>query len=246
MQTTWIPERSSMTFKQPTPLKVIAIGDSVIYGYGDPIGGGWVERLRRHWMSLDNGGHILYNLGVRGDGVTQVLHRLDHEYSVRGELRNKYPDLIIISVGVNDSARLGRPNGKQFTPEEDFQKKIETLLDVAQSLSNVVFVGMVPVDQTKMPFLDCLYYNHADQEHYKEITIESCRQRHIPYLDIFKQWQNQREDWIKARLSPDGLHPNTRGYQNLFETIINWQPIQQLEYLKKPCLISRRETSAAS
>ncbi len=149
MQTSWSPQLTSTTFKVPTPLKVIAIGDSLIYGYGDPLGGGWVERLRRQWMSSE--GHILYNLGVRGDGVTQVLQRLEHEYSVRGELRNQYPDLIIISVGVNDSARLGRPNGKHFTPEEKFQNKIETILEVAQRLSNVIFVGMVPVDQAKMP-----------------------------------------------------------------------------------------------
>jgi len=32
-------------------LRVTAFGDSLIYGYGDPINGGWVEQLRRQWMS---------------------------------------------------------------------------------------------------------------------------------------------------------------------------------------------------
>ena len=30
--------------------RIVAIGDSLIYGYGDPEGGGWVERLRRRWQ----------------------------------------------------------------------------------------------------------------------------------------------------------------------------------------------------
>ncbi|MCZ8162768.1 MAG: G-D-S-L family lipolytic protein, partial [Microcystis sp. LE19-196.1B] len=39
------------------PLKIVALGDSLVYGYGDPVGGGWAERLRRLWM--DSAGHAL-------------------------------------------------------------------------------------------------------------------------------------------------------------------------------------------
>ncbi len=42
-------------------LRIIAIGDSLIYGYGDSEGGGWVERLRRKWMESEQD-HVLYNL----------------------------------------------------------------------------------------------------------------------------------------------------------------------------------------
>ena len=94
------------------PLRVIAIGDSLVYGYGDHEGGGWTERLRRCWMDPRGAGHALYNLGVRGDGVQQVLKRLEQEYGCRGELRHRTPDLIVISVGTNDSARVGRPDGR--------------------------------------------------------------------------------------------------------------------------------------
>lgn len=53
------------------PLRIIAIGDSLVYGYGDKEGGGWVERLRRHWMNSPQD-HVLYNLGIRGDRTSQV------------------------------------------------------------------------------------------------------------------------------------------------------------------------------
>lgn len=121
----------------PQPLKIVVLGDSLVYGFGDPEGGGWVERLRRQWMSPEASGHVLYNLGVRGDGVRQVAQRLEHEFRHRGELRHKVPDAIVLSVGVNDSARLGHSKGRNFTAFEDFQPDLSALLDQAQQLCAV-------------------------------------------------------------------------------------------------------------
>ncbi|WP_414563279.1 MULTISPECIES: GDSL-type esterase/lipase family protein [unclassified Anabaena] len=211
---------------QCQPLKIIALGDSLVYGFGDPERGGWVEQLRRWWMLPDSSGHVLYNLGVRGDRTQQVAQRLEVEFRHRGELRNRVPDLIILSVGVNDSARLARPNGKNYTDFSVFESEIAALLDQAQQLCPVLFVGMVPVDQAKMPFLDCFYYNHSDQYHYKEATKLACRQHQIPYLDIFDQWMARGESWWTKRLSTDGLHPNTLGYQALLEDVISWEPLK--------------------
>ncbi len=207
------------------PLKILALGDSLVYGFGDPEGGGWVERLRRWWMSPDNVGHILYNLGVRGDRTTQVAQRLEIEFRHRGELRNRVPDLIILSVGVNDSARLRRPDGRNYTEFADFETEIASLIEQAQQLCPVLFVGMIPVDETKMPFLDCLYYNHADQYRYKEATRLACLKKGIPYLDVFQKWMEQSEAWRLKRLTSDGLHPNTLGYQTLLEDVIHWEAI---------------------
>ncbi len=208
------------------PLKVIALGDSLIYGHGDFVGGGWVERLRRQWMSPQGEGHVLYNLGVRGDRTRQVAQRLEQEFNCRGELRNCVPDLILLSVGLNDSARVGKPNGKLYTNFEDFKQQIAYLLDVSQNLCPVLFIGMTPVDETKMPFMDCLYYNHFDQYRYKEATLQACQQRNIPYLDIFDIWLSRKTNWIDTQLGDDGLHPNVNGYQNLFADIMAWGSIE--------------------
>ena len=209
-----------------THLRILALGDSLIYGFGDPEGGGWVERLRRRWMSPEHQGHVLYNLGVRGDKVEQVSHRLEHEFRHRGELRHRVPDGIILSVGVNDSARLSRANGRNFTDFEDFQANLHTLLDRAQQLSQVFFVGMTPVNPAQMPFSGCLYYNHEDQHRYKEATRLSCLERRIPYLDIFDLWLARGQEWWLPRISSDGLHPNSAGYAALLEDVLNWEAIQ--------------------
>jgi lysophospholipase L1-like esterase len=230
MQTISVPSFTTTLSQKPQSLRIIALGDSLVYGYGDPVGGGWVERLRRQWMSPGAGDHVLYNLGIRGNGVIQVSERLEREWSNRGELRNRYPDLIILSVGVNDSARLGRLTGKLFTPFDEFQQQMTRLLDQAQNLCPVLFVGMTPIDESKMPFLDCLFYNHIDQERYKEATRIACQQRNIPYLDIFEIWKQRGENWLKSCLSLDGLHPNVQGYEALFKDITNWQPIRELSF----------------
>ncbi|BAY40841.1 lipolytic enzyme, G-D-S-L [Nostoc sp. NIES-2111] len=210
---------------QCQPLKIIALGDSLVYGFGDPEKGGWVEQLRRWWMLPGSSGHVLYNLGVRGDRTQQVAQRLEVEFRHRGELRNRVPDLIILSVGVNDSARLARPNGRNHTDFAVFESEIAALLDQAQQLCPVLFVGMVPVDEAKMPFVNCFYFNHADQYRYKEATRIACNQRQIPYLDIFDQWMARGDTWRNKRLTQDGLHPNTLGYQSLLEDVIHWEPL---------------------
>ncbi|MEM7761449.1 MAG: GDSL-type esterase/lipase family protein [Cyanobacteria bacterium P01_A01_bin.40] len=234
MQTILTPNSSFTTsnhcilqdkLRRKQPLKVIALGDSLIYGFGDFVGGGWVERLRREWMSPHGAGHVLYNLGVRGDRAHQVSQRLEQEFNCRGELRNRVPDLILLSVGVNDSARIGKPTGKQYTELNDFRQHIGHLLDVAQNLCPVLFVGMTPVNETKMPFMNCLYYNHLDQYRYKEATLQACQLRNIPYLDVFDLWLSRGTSWIETQLGEDGLHPNVSGYQSLFADIMAWESI---------------------
>ena len=183
MQTLAKPTLYQHSSRFNQPLKVIALGDSLVYGFGDPVGVGLVQRLRRYWIETDD--HILYNLGIRGDRVAQVSERLEQEFRYRGEIRNRVPYLILLSVVVNDTPRLGRPDGKSFTDFEFFQSQITALLEQAQQLCPILFVGMVPVNEEKMPFLDCLYFNHFDQYRYKEFTKHACQAKQIPYLDLF-------------------------------------------------------------
>jgi lysophospholipase L1-like esterase len=212
------------------PLKLVAFGDSLIYGFGDGVGGGWVERLRREWMLPESAGHVLYNLGVRGDRTSQVAQRLENEFRHRGELRNRVPDAIILSVGLNDSARVQSFTGRSYTDFEHFKTVLDNLLNLSQLLCPVIFVGMVPVDESKMPFQDCLYYSHADQYRYKEATKLACELRGIPYLDIFDKWLARGNIWCSSCLTSDGLHPNAAGYESLLEDVTSWEPIASISH----------------
>ncbi|MBT9313354.1 GDSL-type esterase/lipase family protein [Leptothoe kymatousa] len=207
------------------PKKVVIVGDSLVYGYGDTEGGGWVERLRRQWMDPSQPGPIIYNLGVRGDGVQRVAGRLEREFKLRGELRRQVPDLLVLSVGLNDSARLGKANGRPMTDEVTFTQELHTLLDQAKGLCPVFFVGMVPVNEAAMPYANILHFSNADQVRYNQMTRLACEGRHIPYLDLFQRWRSQGDDWCQARLSTDGLHPNVLGYRTLMADVMAWEPL---------------------
>lgn len=213
--------------KTTHPKKVVVVGDSLIYGYGDTEGGGWVERLRRQWMDPSQPGPIIYNLGVRGDGVQQVAKRLENEFKLRGELRRRVPDILVLSVGINDSARLGQPTGRSMTDEVTFTREIHNLLDQAKQLCPTFFVGMVPVNETRMPYADILHFSNADQAHYNQMTLHACESRGIPYLDLFRRWQSQGQDWCNERLCDDGLHPNVLGYRTLMADISGWEQLMQ-------------------
>ncbi|MEM6254486.1 MAG: GDSL-type esterase/lipase family protein [Cyanobacteria bacterium P01_D01_bin.156] len=207
------------------PKKVVVIGDSLVYGYGDTEGGGWVERLRRQWMDPSQPGPIIYNLGVRGDGVQRVADRLEREFKLRGELRRQVPDLLVLSVGLNDSARLGRSNGRLMTDATVFSGDLNNLLDQAKALCPTFFVGMVPINEAAMPYADVLYFSNADQAHYNDMTRHACEAKQIPYLDLYHRWRSQGESWVQQRLSSDGLHPNVLGYRTLMADVIAWQPL---------------------
>lgn len=209
------------------PKKVVMIGDSLIYGYGDTEGGGWVDRLRRQWMDPAHPGPIIYNLGVRGDGVQRVATRLEREFELRGELRRQVPDLLVLSVGLNDSARLGRPNGRPMTDEVTFTRELNGLLDQAIDLCPTFFVGMVPVNEAAMPYADILHFSNIDQAHYNQMTRQACEVRQIPYLDLYQRWHSQGQAWCQERLSSDGLHPNVLGYRTLMADVLSWAPLMQ-------------------
>ncbi|MEO1352800.1 MAG: GDSL-type esterase/lipase family protein [Cyanobacteria bacterium J06635_15] len=228
------PAQESMTISQVSthPKKVVVIGDSLVYGFGDPEGGGWVERLRRRSLSPATTYPVIYNLGVRGDGVPQVAQRLASEFSYRGELRNRVPDVLVLSIGVNDSAQAGRRGGRNFTPFDEFHQTLDSLLVQAKSLCPVLFVGMIPVNEAAMPFAEVLYYSHEQQRRYKQATHQLCQTHQIPYLDIFEQWLARGEHWWQSQLSTDGLHPNILGHQALLEDVISWEPFQQITDLK--------------
>ena len=141
----------------PIPRKLIVMGDSGAYGWGDPDQGGWCERLRRDWMGLPDG-PVIYNLGVRGDGLERVAARLGQEVAARGELRRQRPQGILLSVGLNDTARVGRPDGRPQLAPEAFLFGLQQLLREAQTLAPVLVLGLSPVLEEAMPFAEVLWY----------------------------------------------------------------------------------------
>jgi len=129
------------------PKQLVVIGDSSVYGWGDNEGGGWCERLRKDWCNNHNG-PVIYQLGVRGDGIEKVSSRWEKEWSSRGETRRNKPKAILLNVGLNDTAAIGQKNGRHQLDIDGFEYGLERLINEMNSQTNVFVIGLTPVDES--------------------------------------------------------------------------------------------------
>jgi lysophospholipase L1-like esterase len=208
----------------PIPRKLIVLGDSGVYGWGDPEEGGWCERLRRHWMALPHG-PVLYPLGVRGDGLERVAARLEAEVTCRSELRRQRPHGILLAVGLNDCARVGRPDGRPQLEAEGFLFGVQQLLERAKAIAPVLVLGLTPVVEEVMPYAEVLWYQLRQVRRYEALLEEACLEADVPFLPLvdalladpcWPQW-----------LSADGLHLNSEGHREVFERVHRWPALLQ-------------------
>ena len=201
------------------PRKLVALGDSGVFGWGDPLEGGWCERLRRHWMELP-GGPVLYNLGVRGDGLERLAARLSAEVGCRGELRRQLPQGILLGIGLNDTARVGRPDGRPQLDAEGFLFGLQQLLHKAKEIAEVHVIGLTPVEESAMPYAGVLWYSLADIRRYEALLEEACLEANVPFLPLLEGLLAD-SDW-PLWLNNDGLHLNSEGHRRVFERVRSW------------------------
>ena len=201
------------------PRKLIVLGDSGVYGWDDPEEGGWCERLRRHWMGLP-GGPVLYPLGVRGDGLERVRARLHQEVSSRGELRRQLPQGILLAVGINDTARVGRPDGRPQLDPDAFLFGLQELLTQARSLAPTLVLGLTPILEEAMPFAEVLWYQLDAIRHYEALLEEAALEADVPFLPLLESFlQEPRwQEWLCS----DGLHLNSDGHAHVAERLKRW------------------------
>ncbi len=201
------------------PKQLVIIGDSGVYGWGDREGGGWCERLRKNFMNSPNT-PIIYSLGVRGDGIERVAKRWQQEWECRGELRRKVPEGVLISIGLNDTAKIGRPDGRPQLSAEAFRFGLQQLLEEIKKNTTVMVIGLTAVDESPMPFAKCLWYKNISIMIYEAQIEETCLELDIPFLPIHKAMLNEPE--YLTWLEPDGIHLNELGHKWIFNRLINW------------------------
>ena len=206
------------------PKKLIALGDSGVFGWGDALEGGWCERLRRHWMELPDG-PVLYNLGVRGDGLERLSARLEREVGCRGELRRQQPQGILLGIGLNDSARVGRCDGRPQLDPEGFLFGLEQLLPLARRMAPVFVIGLTPVINDAMPYADVLWYQLDDIRRYERLLEEACLEADVPFLPLLDGLLAD-PDW-PSWLCSDGLHLNSDGHRQIYERLRRWPALLQ-------------------
>lgn len=195
------------------PRRILAFGASSVFGRVDPEGGGYIGRLKT-WHEKNSRNHAVFNLGIGGDTTIDLLSRFLPEATAK----NRNPNLIIFSIGHNDSRRIGSKNNPNSTELSLFKENIQELLKQAHSLCDVVFVGIHPIDDGKtQPLVGHDFcYLLDDAKSYSYAAKEICEEMGVPYLDIFNKFINKD---YKNYLYEDGLHFNSEGHEKVFQEL---------------------------
>ena len=200
------------------------MGDSGVYGWGDLEGGGWSERLRQNWIKIDNA-PIIYSLGVRGDGLEKLAKRCKNEWESRGELRRKIPEGLLLSIGLNDTARIGTKDGRPQLTEDAFKFGLKRLVSEIKKEVKVMMIGLTPINEAAMPFAECLWYSNKYCSIYEKKIEETCLELNIPFLSIHNKMIKE-SSW-KNFISEDGIHLNSDGHKWIYNQLNEWDFLKE-------------------
>lgn len=194
--TAFIPDhgarRIALFEQQPVVTgRVLFLGDSITEG-GD-------------WAAL-TGDSTVVNRGISGDITFGVLKRMD-------DVIRRKPSKLFILIGINDI-------GKDI-PDNVIADNIRKIIQTTQRRSpdtEIYLQSLLPVNPTVQGFPQ-----HYDKEHHVLNTNRLLRivasSTGAEFVDLFPEFLDEHYR-MDARLSPDGLHLNERGYEVWMQHLI--------------------------
>lgn len=193
---------------------IVCIGDSNTYGHGE-IFGGWPKYLdgflEQQGVQIDG----IFNLGIGGNKTAEVTHRL-------GEALIRFPDLLIVAVGVNDARSwVDAPGLRPETSEEGYKLDAARLVAAAKKICPRVLV-LIPfeVDEQKIAATMEDARLKADVVYrYSRILVEACQAADVPYLDLHTELPKAVAPKRVSDLLWDGLHPDAEGHQAIAQLV---------------------------
>jgi len=180
-------------------VRLIAFGDSMVAGAGDPDHLGWVGRALAGRRAV-----TLYNLGVRRETSDDVAARWRAEALPR--MTADEPMRIVFSFGVNDCHL--QDGGPRLSQAESL-KNAQAVLAGAAELCPVLLVGPPPVVDPGV----C-----ARLEGLNDALKALAARRRVPFIDVLRPlmadglFQAEAQAW-------DGAHPGAAGYQRMADLI---------------------------
>jgi lysophospholipase L1-like esterase len=153
----------------------------------------------------------VYNLGIGGDGVREMLARGP------GECRARRPDLIILSLGLNDTRRIGERDAPQQNSFETIRETLARLIAELRNIEPLAVLSAVPIDEYRTSsFWEKWYFRMDDAVTMAALVADVCRSTETPYLPLFEAWSGRTD---LAALLGQGLHLNSFGYELLFQEV---------------------------
>nr|WP_244444607.1 arylesterase [Nitratireductor basaltis] len=179
------------TAARAEPVRIVALGDSLMAGYQLPPGESVPDRLEEALRA--NGYDVeVANAGVSGDTTSGGLSRLD--WSVPQEA-----DLVIVELGANDMLR-------GITPEAT-RKNLAQIIDRLKTRGQIVLLaGMYAA-----PNLGADY-----QERFNAIFPNLAEEKQVALMPFYMEGVAAERDLLLS----DGMHPNEKGVARIVENLL--------------------------
>lgn len=183
-------------------LRVVGFGDSTTAGTpsflspleAPPEGRGNPESQYAYWMMKAHPSWIVMNRGINGQRSDEILSRFQRDVLL------EKPDYVIILAGVNDVY--------QGLPLESIERN---LLEMYQHAARA---KIVPVAATVLPYNTASKSESSKIQKLNNWIRNTAKSIGIPFCDTNGAVADPSNP-DRLRGSPDGLHPDVSGYQNM-------------------------------
>jgi lysophospholipase L1-like esterase len=201
-------------------INLVAIGDSLTYGTGDPEKKGYIERVRVGLEEEEGVPVHLVNYAVPGYTTANLLKQLKNR-KMRQQI--KRANAIILYIGTNDF----RKSAQYVFQPLDFKKMNEGEAKFSSNLHQIL--KKIRAENSRAPILVLgLYHPYVEFSNEREIreVVEGWNAEiaavaqdfdetyFVSTLDLF-------EDKAKQQYFSDSLHPNAAGYELIAERVLD-------------------------
>lgn len=198
---------------------LLVFGDSVAWGAWDEKGG-WAQRLKEfaddNDVEEDFYDVMVYNVSISGNTSEDLVRRF--EFEAKQRMDKKGGVTVVFAIGTNDAGFLKSKKGC-WVPKKKFESNLHRLISTARKFpAKIVFVGLFPADEARtrpVPWCLDLSYLNSNLKEYDEIIKRVCKEERVGFIEMFDKIK--KGDYRK--LQADGIHPNAKGHQKIFETV---------------------------
>jgi lysophospholipase L1-like esterase len=195
-------------------MKIVCIGSSSVEGIGDRRAIGWVGRLNEYLQQDSSiNEYRVFNLGLKGDFLAGTIERYKNESTKRN------PHLVIIFTGSNDCIThikdgtiIKQPNIEEYNTQwNDFLKYL------TNAGHKTLVLGPTMVKETLTDYKGMqIIFKNSDLAVYNKNLKQLCADNNIEFLELFDLFKDKTEDY-----GFDLVHPNTNGYDLIFNKILS-------------------------